>query len=182
MDAVTLPPHGRPLTYLDLELMPDDGHRYELVDGSLLVTPAPSRRHQVVVANLMEILLRARPDGMRVLAAPVDVRLSDDTVFQPDLLVVDSLEFARLDLPARPLLAVEVLSPSTRSIDRLLKFHKLQAAACPSYWIVDPEEPRLTAWDLVDGAYRLTGDVAGDDVWTAAAPFPVATSPAELVR
>ena len=182
MEPVTMLPHGRPLTYVDLESMPHYRHRYELIDGSLIVTPAPSRGHQIVHSHLMDDLLRDCPQGLRVLAAPVDVRLADDLVFQPDLLVVDAAEFAQLDQPARPLLVVEILSPSTSSIDRLLKFNKFQAAGCPSYWIVDPDEPRLTAWDLVDGAYLCVGDVAGDSSWTSTLPYSVTVTPAELIR
>ena len=182
MGVVTMLPHGRPLTYVDLELMPDDGHRYELIDGSLVVTPAPSRRHQIVSSNLMAALLGDCPRGLRVLSAPVDVRLTDDTVFQPDLLVVNADEFGELDRPARPLLAVEILSPSTSSIDRLLKFNKFQAAGCPSYWIVDPDDPRLTAWNLVEGVYQLVADIAGEDSWTSTLPYAVTVVPAELVR
>lgn len=182
METVTMLPHGRPLTYVDLELMPDDGHRYELIDGTLIVTPAPTRRHQRVSSRLFTKLQASLPDDLLLVAAPTDVRLADATVFQPDLLVVDDAEFDRLDVPLQPRLVVEILSPSTSSIDRLLKFNKFQAAGCPSYWIVDPDEPRLTAWDLVDGTYVCTGDVAGEDSWTSTLPYAVTVTPASLIR
>ena len=119
MGTVTTLPRGRPLTAADLESMPDDGHRYELVDGTLVVTPAPSTRHQLVSSNLHVLLAGSCPPHLRVLAAPTDVRLADDTVLQPDLLVVPR---EALDRETRSLsgvlLAVEILSPSTRHVER----------------------------------------------------------------
>ncbi|HEY3003229.1 MAG TPA: Uma2 family endonuclease, partial [Kribbellaceae bacterium] len=73
-------PWGRPLTADDLESMPDDGHRYELIDGALVVTPAPSPQHQIVLVNLLVRLNAACPPDLRVLCAPLDVAISDDTV------------------------------------------------------------------------------------------------------
>jgi len=181
MDTVTMLPRSRPLTYADLESMPDDGHRYELVDGSLIVTPAPSRLHQFASAELMRRLLASCPPHLAVLAAPVDVRLTDLTVFQPDLLVVERETYFRLDEPVAPLLVVEILSPSTQEFDRSTKFNKFQASGCPSYWLVDAAQPRLTAWNLVDGAYAQVGDVKGDQAWTAQLPFGVTVVPSELV-
>ena len=78
-------PWGVPLTEDDLATMPDDGHRYELLDGVLVVTPAPSLNHQLCVASLLMILRGARPPGQVVLTAPFDVRLSRLTVVEPDL-------------------------------------------------------------------------------------------------
>ena len=85
MGTVTTLPRGRPLTAADLETMPDDGHRYELIDGTLVVTPAPLMRHQLVSSNLHLLLGGSCPPDLRVLAAPTDVRFAADTVLQPDL-------------------------------------------------------------------------------------------------
>src|SRR3954469_8788645 len=114
MGTVTVLPRGRALTRADLERMPDDGHRYELVDGTLVVTPAPSPRHQIVLARLHRLLADACPADLLVLFAPLDVTLDDSTVLQPDLLVSSAADFTDRDLPVAPLLALEVLSPSTR--------------------------------------------------------------------
>ena len=78
MGAVTTLPWSRPLTRADLETMPDDGHRYELLDGTLLVSPAPSPRHQRAVLGVRDALLVARPAHLRVYVAPLDVVLADD--------------------------------------------------------------------------------------------------------
>jgi len=87
MDVVTTLPRGLEFTRADLEGMPDDGRRYELIDGSLIVTPAPRIGHQRAVGNL-HLLLRAHcPPELEVILAPFDVALATDTIVQPDLLV-----------------------------------------------------------------------------------------------
>ena len=83
-------PAGRAYTVDDLESLPDNGHRYELIDGSLLVTPAPSKRHQIAVGRLYQVLDRAAPDGLTVVVAPYEWRLGSQTALQPDLLVCSS--------------------------------------------------------------------------------------------
>jgi Uma2 family endonuclease len=117
MVTVTLLPQSRPLTADDLESMPDDGHRYELVEGALIVTPAPPRRHQRVLGEVFALLHASCPADLEVLLAPFDVRLADDTALQPDLLVARRADTTERNLPVAPRLAIEVLSPSTRLID-----------------------------------------------------------------
>ena len=175
-------PRGRPLTRADLHDMPDDGHRYELIDGVLIVSPAPSLRHQHVSMELSVLLHAAIPPEMRVLAAPFDVVLADDTTIQPDLIVAPRADFTDRELPVPPTLAVEILSPSTRGIDLLLKKHRLARAGCPHYWVVDPDEPSITAWTLVDGAYVLTAEASDDQEFHVSEPFETAFTPAGLVR
>ena len=89
MAAVTSLPWGRPLTRADVRELPDDGHRYELLDGMLLVSPSPTHRHQRAVTRLGLLLGNACPSDQELLVAPFDVVLADDTVLQPDLLVAD---------------------------------------------------------------------------------------------
>ena len=181
MGTVTTLPRGRALTRDDLATMPDDGHRYELIDGTLVVTPAPSPLHQVVVGALHLGLHSRCPGELRVLFAPLDVAIDDDTVLQPDLIVARRTDFTDRDLPVAPLLAVEVLSPSTRRVDLTLKRSRYQAAGCASYWVVDPDEPSLTAWELRDGEYVEVAHVVGEEPYAAAAPFDVVVTPARLV-
>lgn len=177
---VSLLPHGRALTRADLEVMPDDGHRYELIDGSLIVSPAPRIVHQAVIAELYTLLREAVPDHLTVLFAPVDVVLADDTVIQPDLIVADRTSFTERDLPAAPLLAIEVLSPSTRGIDLLLKKERLQRAGCAHYWVIDPDEPRIIAWALVGDTYAEVARATGDETFAVTEPFALHLSPAAL--
>lgn len=182
MGTVTALPQSRPLTRGDLDALPDDGHRYELLDGSLLVTPAPSWQHQRLVTRLSHLLATAvsGPD-VEVFVVPLDVVLADDTVLQPDVLVARRADLGRRDLEKVPQLAVEVLSPSTRHIDLTLKKARYEAAACPAFWAVDPDEPSVTAWTLHDGRYGEPVTVVGEQVWTANLPFVVTVRPAELV-
>jgi Uma2 family endonuclease len=181
MTLVSTLPQSRPLTRDDLETMPDDGHRYELLDGILIVSPAPRPRHQEAVASLLVVLRQAAPRDLLVLTAPLDVALTNDTVLQPDVLVARRSDFSERDLPTAPLLAIEVLSPHTRRFDLLLKRDRLQPAGCPSYWVVDVDEPSIIAWQLVDGVYVEVGRAAGSQRIQLSQPFEVAFSPAELV-
>lgn len=182
MGTVTTLPRGRPLTAADLDAMPDDGHRYELIDGTLIVTPAPSRRHQLVSSNLFTLLRSACPPDLVVLTAPTDVRVADDTSLQPDVLVVPRDGFLDETRPLRPLLVVEILSPSTRHVDLSLKRARYEAAGCPAYWVVDPDALELRAWELHAGSYIEVAHVSGDEPYAAAAPVRVDVVPAELVR
>jgi Uma2 family endonuclease len=169
-----------PLTRDDLARMPNDGHRYELVDGALIMTPGPSLRHQTVVVNLLVQLKAACPRDLQVLVAPFDVVIAPDTVMQPDLLIAHREDFGERELPMAPLLAVEVLSPSTRRIDLMLKWSRLEAAGCPAYWVVDPDTPSLIAWEMRDGAYAQVAKVTGDEVARLRLPFDVSVVPADL--
>jgi Uma2 family endonuclease len=173
MTAVTTLPFGRPLTRADLEDLPDDGHRYELIDGVLLVSPGPQLPHQDMVGNLHLLLRAACPPHLKVVLAPFAVALADDTEVQPDLLVAARTQFTRKELPGPPLLAVEVLSPSTRRIDLLLKRDRLQAAGVPSYWLVDPEEPSVTVLELRGGTYVEVARSVGSEPVTVTAPYPM---------
>ena len=180
MGTVTTLPRGRAYTRQDLAAMPDDGRRYELVDGTLIVTPAPSRRHQYVAASLYKELTKACPADLLALFAPVDVAVADDTVLQPDLLVVRRDEYADDTQPLRPVLAVEILSPATRHVDVSLKRALYAAAGCPSYWVIDPDVPSTTVWELERGAYVERVHLVGDEECMLTAPYAVSLNPARL--
>jgi Uma2 family endonuclease len=181
MGVTSALPQSRPLTYDDLAAMPDDGHRYELIDGTLIVTAAPSMLHQRAVARLLRLLVDSCPPELEVFVAPFDVVLSARTVMEPDVLVARRAELTERNLPAPPMLAIEVLSPSTRRIDLGTKKLAFEAAGVPSYWVVDPDEPSLTAFELEGGAYRQVAVVVGDDGWEAGQPFEVRVVPRTLV-
>lgn len=175
-------PRGRALTRADLDAMPDDGHRYELLDGVLIVSPGPRYVHQNAAADLFTALRDAAPSDLKVFFAPFDVTLADDTVIQPDLLAAPREAFTDRDLPVAPLLAVEVLSPSTRRIDLLLKKERLQRAGCPHYWVVEPEVPSVTAWMLVDGEYVVQAHAERDERFEVTEPFAIGLSPSSLIE
>lgn len=179
--TVTVLPQSRPLTADDLAVLPDDGHRYELIDGTLIVTPAPSWRHQRAVVRLVTALVSAAPGELEVLTAPFDVRLADDTVLQPDVLVCRLADLTQRDLRAAPVLAIEVLSPSTRLVDLNLKRARYEAAGCPAYWVVDPDAPSITAWELRDGAYVEVTTCVAAEVFTSTQPCAMTLVPQDLV-
>lgn len=180
MSVVTTLPQ-RPLTVEDLERLPDDGHRYDLIDGSLIVAPGPELIHQTVQSNLLRILFSACPEELFVYGSPTDVVLADDTVLQPDLMVVRRSDRGGRRLTAVPLLVVEILSPSTRLIDLNLKFARLERAGVPDYWVIDPSgDARLDAWSIHDDRYQPVASVSGSTAWSAQTPYPVSIVPLAL--
>jgi len=182
MRAMTvMPRESRDWTVHDLDLLPDDGLQYELLDGSLLVSPAPTTGHQRAVARLHLLLAAACPDNLELFFAPLDWRPDIRTSLQPDLLVVrkEDVELANITRPL--VLAVEILSPSTRRKDAVYKRSKYEDSGVAGYWIVDPEGPSITALDLVDGRYVTVGEGSGDTPVTLRNPFPVTVTPSALV-
>ncbi|CAN5249825.1 hypothetical protein BH20ACT5_BH20ACT5_12800 [soil metagenome] len=103
------------------------------------------------------------------------------TELQPDVLVARDADFTDKDLPTAPLLAVEVLSPSTRLIDQNLKRAAYERMGTPSFWLLDPTVPDLTVLELDKGRYRQVAYVIGDEPFEASQPFPVRVVPAELL-
>jgi Uma2 family endonuclease len=134
---------------------PDDGNRYELVYGELLVSPSPVPRHQVVLGKLhtrLSVYLEAHPVG-RVLFSPADISWGrDDLLLQPDLFVVaneDARAKAWITMRRFHLFA-EVLSPSTTRYDRFTKRRLYQEMAVPLYWMIDPRAERVEIWTPAD--------------------------------
>ena len=180
--AEAWPSPGKPFTVAELDRMPDDGHRYELLDGVLVVSPRPTPAHQVVAFTLASILDRATPPEWQVVPEPAVV-VSRDTEFSPDIVVVarDQLSGAKITRP--PILAVDVRSPSTALIDLNLKKAAYERFGVPSYWVVIPghSKPELIAFELRDGRYAEAARVSGDGVFAAHRPFDVQVVPARLV-
>ena len=170
-----------PMTVSDLEGMPDDGRRYELIDGMLIVSPAPGTRHQQMVGQLFAALDSARPPGHAVMVAPFAVHHGDSIELQPDVLVAPVNDFTERDLPEPPLLAVEVLSPSTAIYDLNTKKAVYERLGVPNYWVIDPIALHLTVFKLEDGRYAETASVARRETFSATEPFEVDISPADLL-
>jgi Uma2 family endonuclease len=126
----------------DLDSLPDDGNRYEVLDGELLVTPAPSLTHQeasLVLAHLLTDYLQRNRIGHAVVA-PADVKFSPRRLVQPDVFVTPLAKGRRPRLfsdVGRLLLAVEVTSPSTARADRVKKRAAYRDEKVPEYWIID---------------------------------------------
>jgi len=173
---------GRPFTVDDLEAMPDDGRRYELIDGMLTVSPVPMLRHQKIVTKLAALLDARCPANLHTLPAPFAVQPSKTTELQPDVLVAREEDFTEKLLPVAPLLVVEVLSPSTAINDLNNKKAAYERLGVPSYWIIDPQQPTLIAFELdPDGHYRQVAEVKGEDAFEPVRPFPVRVVPVELL-
>ncbi len=130
--------------------LPDDGNRYEVVHGELLVTPAPRAFHQEIVGELhVELTLGCRRSGRyRVWLSPADISWDHDTLVQPDVFIVPADESSTRDWTRmRTLdLVAEVLSPSTARQDREQKRRLYQAHGVNTLWIVDPELRRVEVW------------------------------------
>ena len=173
---------GRPFTVRDLEEMPDDGHRYELIDGMLHVSPAPGWRHQKMGLGLFSVLAAACPAEFEVLAAPFAVQPSESTELQPDVLVGRFEDFTDKNLPKAPVLAVEVLSPSTALNDLNNKRAAYARMGVASYWVMNPATVELVAFELTDeGDYRVAAKVSGDEPFHARKPYPVTVVPRQLL-
>jgi Uma2 family endonuclease len=131
--------------------LPDDGRRYEVLDGELFVSPAPSFGHQWVVGDLWSVLQSyVRLHGLGwALMALADIEFSPKRLVQPDIFVVPRTGGPRprewADVKAL-LLAVEVLSPTTARADRLRKRLIYQSEGVPEYWIVDPDARVVERW------------------------------------
>lgn len=164
--------------------LPEDGNRYEVVYGELLVTPAPRPWHEVVQRRLMSALdnyLREHPVG-EVLGSRADISWGPDVLLSPDVFVVPleqarTLDWARMrDL----LLVAEVISPSSARHDRFIKRRRYQEAGVPLYWIVDGDERRVEVWTPADSFPAFEEERL---VWRpAGAVEPFALELAELFR
>ena len=135
----------------DLASMPEDGNRYEVIDGELFVTPAPNRLHQSIQTELLvRLYAYVTPFRFQVFAAPTAVRASAMTEVQPDLLVVPYDYPGRSDAPwermSELVLAVEILSPTSLRVDRERKRRLYMAGGVREYWIVDLDARSVEVW------------------------------------
>jgi Uma2 family endonuclease len=168
-------------TIADLDGLPEDGRRYELADGRLLVSPMARRLHQIGCRELGEVLTSACPAHLYIFPLPINVDDPDSTHFEPDLTVVRR-EFAKIENGDLPLLAVEVRSPSTAGRDAVLKRREYARLGMPSYWMLDVDVPSLTVLELVDGDYVQTAYGEDEQPVMVNRPFPVTVVPARLLE
>src|SRR5450755_1602368 len=155
-------------TYNLYAALPEDGKRYEVVDGVLYMSPSPSYAHQDAIFWLSSYLgPRIRMAGLgRVCLAPLDVELAPDTVVQPDVMVVLNARLDRIT-PARikgaPDLVIEVLSPATENYDRNEKRAAYARAGVTEYWLTDPVARTIEVLFLEGKTYHSLGIFAGQD-------------------
>jgi len=151
-------------TYADYLELPE-GAPYQLVGGSLIMSPAPTPRHQLAAAELsfsMMVYLKKHGIG-RLIPAPIDVYLTDTEVYQPDLLIVAQNRLAIIGekkIEGAPDLIVEILSPSTGYYDLTHKKRVYEAAGVREYWIVDPLAQRVEVYTHADGRFQLFSEAA----------------------
>lgn len=148
------------VSFADLERWPDDGKRYELYDGEVIVIPAQIARHQRVADKILVVLLECeRTSGGLALSSPIDIVFDDYNVVQPDVVFFARERLAAIDvnkvIRIPPDLAVEVLSPSTASIDRGRKMKSLARFGVREYWIVDPKKNTVEQYVLDRARYAL---------------------------
>lgn len=182
MPAVPSPP-PRPWVAEDLDQMPDDGYRREIVNGVLIVTPSPIGRHQRLLF-LLATRLEAATAEFIAMVAPYDWRPLGGDSLQPDVMVIRGTEFD-LDGLHRltPALVVEVLSPSSIEYDRAVKRAAYERLGVPAYWIADPAVPNITVLQLDRrGCYHEVGTAAGGECLTVDLPFPFRVIPSDLLR
>ena len=170
---MTDPAHAMPalLTYDDYCQIPDDGNRYEVIDGILHMSPSPIVRHQTVLANLTLILgiWNKKKKAGRLLFAPIDVVLSEHNVVQPDILFVSNERASIIgekNIQGAPDLLIEILSEGHRRHDEMTKRKLYEAHGVTEYWIVDPALETIKVYRLLKGAYTRAAEwslEAGDD-------------------
>lgn len=186
-------PHPAPYTVYDLLDMPDDGNRYEVIEGSLLVSPAPTQLHQVIADSIRDVLRAAAPKDVRVVTG-VGLRCREDRNGRvPDVLVGP-----RSDLRANPvveasdaLAVVEVVSPGSAYQDRRQKVEEYANAGIPVYWRVEidsfPDQlrteqpPVVLVHELRNGQYVVVDRLSAGITGSTMLPYPVEFDPADLL-
>ena len=154
----------------------------ELLDGIVVVTPSPGFAHQDALLSLALTLRQACPPGLRVLIGPFPVRLGAQTELRPDLLVARYVDLTSDRLTERPLLAVEVAAPGTGVVDRALKKIAYARHRVQSLWLVDPDVPALTGFQLdAGGEYVEVSHATGTGRFETSLPFPVTVVPTAMV-
>ena len=165
-DTVQGPGQGN-WTYEDYAAMPEDGKRYQIVDGVLFMSPSPNRWHQETVGRIFRYLSAHIEDkGMgEVYIAPFDVELTPKTIIQPDVLVVLNTHLERISdqrIIGAPDLVVEVTSPGTAGFDRRQKQDAYALAGVPEYWIVEPASHSVEVLTIENNTYSSCGVFEGE--------------------
>jgi Uma2 family endonuclease len=149
----------RPLAYEDLLDTPDDGNRYEIIGGELVVSPVPTPTHQRVLARLFRLIDRFIQDKNlgELFFAPLDVRFDPYDIVEPDLLFIRRERLGIIKeklIEGAPDLVIEVLSPSSRGHDNVRKMALYATAGVQEYWIADRENEDLAIYSLAAGQYQ----------------------------
>lgn len=179
-----LPQPGRLLAIADYAALPEDEqHRWELVEGNLIMSPSPAPRHMIALKRLVQQVEQSLPAHLEIVPdVDLDLQLADErhpgTVRRPDLVVITRDELRRVDQEGGFLrassatLVVEIISPGSRRTDMIFKRGDYADAGIPHYWIVDLEGPVSLVVCHLAGAlgYQDSGEVTG--VYDVVEPFP----------
>lgn len=189
MAIMTTTVPGRPLTRADWEAMPENRHKTELLGGVVVDAFAPGPdmagtrlRHQRMLVGLFQLVDPILPAGWMAIPAPYDMYVSDTVVLEPDLLVGPRERFREHGLEVPPVLAAEILSPSTRRRDLVRKFDWFREFGVEHVWFADPDEPSVIAYELVDGHYAEVGQAIGEETLRIERPFRVDVTPQRLLE
>lgn len=161
-------------TIADLDALDvQDWWRYEIVDGALVVTPVAGANHELTGGDLRKILWDAMPQGITVVG-PLGVDIAP-TYLVPDLVVAERAKLRNVqNLPPRDVLvAVEIVSPGSVTMDRIVKPAKYAAAGIPNYWRIEQSPLSLTAYRLAGDVYAEVGTWQAGDLAVLREPFPV---------
>lgn len=157
-------------TYEDYLALPDDGRRYEIIEGVLYVTNAPDIDHQFAVSEIhrqVANFVQEHKLGV-VLPAPFEVHLSETSrPVQPDVIFIKAENWPGSGakfFEGSPALVVEVLPPSSIRTDRYVKFNAYEQTAVPEYWIVNPKLRSVEVYTLSGGEYAQLGEFAADEL------------------
>jgi Uma2 family endonuclease len=184
-DGVLAVPVSRaPFRLPDLEQTPDDDNRYEVIEGSLFVTPPPDVAHGWAAERLRGLLEpAASAAGLKVWTTAVGID-AGESVPIPDLVVFSrpSPSATRALGPGDVLLVAEIVSPPRWRMDHERKRRLYAAAGVQHYWIVDRDPVRVTLLRLAGGAYEVVGRAAGTEPLSVQEPFPITFRPADLLR
>ncbi|MBS4210341.1 Uma2 family endonuclease [Bacillus sp. FJAT-50079] len=147
--------------------MPDDGKRYELVDGTLeLMTPAPSPKHQLISFQMQSVLTNSCQSEYIIFASPIDLILSNTEVRQPDLVMVhrNKIEIiTKRGIEGIPNMVAEILTPHSIKRDKQNKLNIYAQYNIPEYWIIDPSYATLEQYLLSNGTYKLNNVFERDE-------------------
>ncbi len=179
-DHIVGPPQGQ-WTYDDYAAIPDDGKRYEIIDGVLYMAPSPNFAHQSSNMRFLAYLgTHIEFVGLgRVIGAPFDVDLGLGKTVQPDVMVILNANLGIITpekIISAPDLVVEIASPSTAGYDRRDKQDAYARAGVPEYWVADPAARTIEVLVLEQGTYRSKG------VFRGQATLPVGVLPEIPVR
>lgn len=175
----------QPATYDTYAALPDDGFRYEVIDGKLEMMSGPTVPHQVILRELYSVLERTCVSEYEILFAPLDVIFDNTNVLQPDLLMIHRSRLhivAKRGIEGAPDLVAEVMSPSSRRKDKMAKRAVYEKFGVAEYWLIDGDSRTLEQYALVDGSYVLHNHYEADEEVASERLSCVSFRPSELFR